>query len=383
MVFGGSTELRGLVSGAAEGVKARLLGLLQAPDRWKIPILINLQMPQANLPEVGPAALRFSQTGAGLKIQVDLLVPRKFDPATLTHEVTRALLLEMTYRASPELPAGQPYTPPPEWLVEGLEGADNNGEPLPATNFMTLAKLLQQDPALLDSQSQLLYRAQASVLTRTLATMPGGASALKALILNLPQARGDPLADLQRHFSSLGSTPEEMEKTWQKTLARTSTGQSSVLDAFATTGSALDEILKTKIADNGKTSFLEACRNSRTRVEAKAAQTLSQNLMLLSARAHPLLRPVMLEYEQMSEALSKNRRRGVAARAKRAADLRAKLQSRMESVDDYLNWFEATQAADSSGQFSGYLRAAENLEAVSRRHDPLSVYLDAMDAQVQ
>jgi hypothetical protein len=46
-------------------------------DDWKTPIIVNLQPQQANVPEIPPADLRFSQTGFGIKLQLDLTNLRK------------------------------------------------------------------------------------------------------------------------------------------------------------------------------------------------------------------------------------------------------------------------------------------------------------------
>jgi hypothetical protein len=51
----------------------------------------------------------------------------------------------------------------------------------------------------------------------------------------------------------------------------------------------------------------------------------------------------------------------------------------MAEIDDYINWFEATQMESQSGAFNDYLRAAHKSQiSAPRRRDPLSVYLDAL-----
>src|SRR5438067_3246744 len=120
IIFGRSRILRGAVSDAAERTKSKVLTLLQVRDQRSVPILLNLQRPQANVPEIPPVLLDFSQTGAGLKIQLDLLVDRDFQPEVLQREVLRALLLELSYRVLPSLPAGRLYVAPPEWIVDGI-----------------------------------------------------------------------------------------------------------------------------------------------------------------------------------------------------------------------------------------------------------------------
>ena len=55
----------------------------------------------------------------------------------------------------------------------------------------------------------------------------------------------------------------------------------------------------------------------------------------------------------------------------------------MSEIDDYMNWFEATQMSSGSGNFTGYLKAADQSQGPApRRHDPLSVYVDALEDQV-
>ena len=116
--------MRGAVADAAEKTKANLLNVLQTRDEWKTPIVINLQFPQANVPELPAAALRFSQTGSGLKIQIDLTIADDFDVLAVRRQLLRGVLLELMYRSTPDLPAGSYYAEAPDWLIEGLLAAD-------------------------------------------------------------------------------------------------------------------------------------------------------------------------------------------------------------------------------------------------------------------
>ena len=120
IVYGADAKLRGAVSDLAEATKANILALLQKPDGWKTPIVVNLQLAQANLPEIPPAALHFSQTGFGLKLQLDLAIASTFDASLVERELLRAILLEMIYRKQPDLAPGTAYMGPPEWLLDGV-----------------------------------------------------------------------------------------------------------------------------------------------------------------------------------------------------------------------------------------------------------------------
>ena len=105
--------------------------------------------------------------------------------------------------------------------------------------------------------------------------------------------------------------------------------------------------------------------------------------MLLATRAHPLLRPIVVDYQLVAESVARKKRNGLAKRVAKTKALREKIAARMSEVDDFMNWFEATQAKTASGVFRDYLDASANNDAIPRRRDALSVYLDALETQLQ
>src|SRR6476469_3943332 len=226
IIFGGNRILRSAISDAAERTKSKVLTLLQVRDQWSVPILLNLQRPQANIPEIPPVLLDFSQTGAGLKIQLDLLVTPDSQPAVFQREILRAVLLEMSYRSLPSLPAGTPYIAPPDWLIDGILTLDNespeifDGLDSVASSPPELKIFLAQNPRLLDSQSRALYRACASALVRILLEHENGRLQLNRYIADLPRASVDALSDLRAHFPWLGKDPDSTEKNWRENVIR-------------------------------------------------------------------------------------------------------------------------------------------------------------------
>jgi len=75
---------------------------------------------------------------------------------------------------------------------------------------------------------------------------------------------------------------------------------------------------------------------------------------------------------------------GIGEQLARLRVLRANLANRMNKIDDYLNWFEATQARTKSDAFANYLNAVEQQrDAGPHRRDAISVYLDALAEQFQ
>src|SRR5213596_2207814 len=120
VVYGPDAKVRGAISGLAEQTKTNLLGLLRQHDDWKTSVVVNLQPQQANVPEIPAADLRFSQTGFGIKLQLDLTISKNVDVSVVERELVRALLLEMMYRKQTNISAGAVLVEPPDWLIDGV-----------------------------------------------------------------------------------------------------------------------------------------------------------------------------------------------------------------------------------------------------------------------
>ncbi|MGH8102473.1 MAG: hypothetical protein ACREIW_14335, partial [Chthoniobacterales bacterium] len=224
IVYGGDRPLRGAVSQLAERTKSNLLRLLRRPDDWKTVIVINLQTPQVNLPEVPLAELRFSQTGFGLKLQLDLIVGTNVDASLVERELLRAILLEMIYHRKPDLPAGAVYVQPPDWVVDGIQalvpGRDRSEliDALSITNkTVSLREFLQPQPISdLDSTTRALFRAYSFALVQLLVDLADGRSQLSRYIDSLSTCSNDPLSDLQAQVPALRNDAEAL---WKSKLA--------------------------------------------------------------------------------------------------------------------------------------------------------------------
>jgi hypothetical protein len=92
------------------------------------------------------------------------------------------------------------------------------------------------------------------------------------------------------------------------------------------------------------------------------------------------LRPIVQQYQKLAVQLALEKNHGVAAKLSDLKSLRIRLVARMTEIDDYMNWFEATQLSAQSGLFEDYLKASTEVGA-PRRKDGLSIYLDAMESQ--
>jgi hypothetical protein len=377
-------------------VKSTLLGLLRENDDWKTPIVINAQYPQANLPEIPSAELNVSQTGAGLKLQLDLTIAADINGPAIERELLRVVLIEMIYRDAQNLPAGTRYVQPADWLLEGVLACDSQSDPtgfaellkgfVAANKVISLEEFLRQRPELLDSPSCALHRAYSFALVTLLKDSPECRRLFAKFIADLPEAPNDVAADLRAHFPMLGDSRESAERIWQLSVARVSDLERYKALTVAETEHQLDDLLRLRFPDASrqtKTWRLEDYREFLHMPDRTAAlNRLREDLMLLGPRVNSLYRPMVLEYQQIISSLARGKTRGITRRIARLKNSRQALAERMREIDDYMNWFEATQARTHSGTFVEYLKAADQpAETGSRRHDPISIYIDAMESQ--
>lgn len=381
MIYGDDRRSRGAISEIAERTKSNLLSLLHLNDNWKTPVVINAMAAQANLPELPPAALYFSQTGFGLKIQLDLTIGSNWKREQLEHELLRALLLEMMYRNNAGLPAGTTYVEPPEWLIEGLmvSTADQDREPFitalsAAKTTVPLADFLQQRPDQLDSPGRQLYRGYAFGLVQLLLQFESGRTMARYVDKLASGSSNDPLADLERQFPPLDQL--DLTKLWQSHISRMRVEHQHQLFTFAETERRLQELLKSSV------HLSECSRRKISETDKLKLTQLKFDLLLLEARANPVLRSTVQDYQRVVVGLLRGKNRGIDRQLIEIESLHRQIAARLSEIDDYLNWFEAAKLEAQSGLFSNYLSAANDQnERLPHRRDPLSIYLDALEEQ--
>ena len=390
VIYGADAKVRGAISGLAEQTKTNLLRLLRERDDWKTPVVVNLQPQQANVPDIPTADLRFSQTGFGIKLQLDLTISKNVDVSLVERELLRAILLEMIYREQPHITAGAVLVEPPDWLIDGvlaltpgrdrsplLEAIGNAEKPVP------LEKFLGQRPGLVDSTGRTIYRAYSFALVQMLLDGKNGGTQLAKYIDHLSDSSNDPLEDLKAQFPLLA---DDADRTWQVALNRLKSLQPFRLLTFAESERRLDELLSLKISEPNKPVKLvrleELAQHKLSASEKMALDQLKRDLMFFVPQTNPVLRPIGREYQEIVALLARGKRRPVLKRLSRLDLTRQQLATRMTEVDDYMNWFEATQMSSGSGNFAGYLKAVDQSQGPAlRRHDPLSVYVDALEDQ--
>jgi hypothetical protein len=396
IVYGTDLAVRGAICDFAERTKRELLDLLAQPDNWTTPIVINAQYPRANLPEVPRLSVDLAQTGFGVKLQLDLVIDSGVSRPEIRRELLRALLLEMIYRAQPNIAPGTAYVSPPDWFLEGVPSPQSDltrdrvtailALPVAAKNVLTLEKFLAQRSELLDAPARDLYRAYAFSLVALLSHAPDGSRRLTQFILDLPGSSNDPMAELRSHFPGL-LEPDTSEGTWQNQVARLASDQPYQLLSSAETERRLDEMLRLKISDRSAEKNYELTQFPNFRKQPAAKKrlaALAHDLESLATRAHPVYAPIIADYAEITALIGRGKTLDVPRRLERLKNLRKAIAAQMREIDDYLNWFEATSLAGPSGEFADYMKAAERAaQPEQTKRDPISVYLDAIETQFE
>ena len=341
--------------------------------------MVHARHPQAHLPELPSAHLNFSQTGAGLKLQLDLSIGADVSAPAVERELLRAVYLEMSYRQQPDIPAGTAFVEPPDWLLDGTLALANERDASGLAEclrtaaadgrFVTLGEFLQQRPGLLESPSRAVHRAYAAALIALLTERPDGRLRLARFVADLPRASNDPFADLQTHFPALGDNPEAVEKSWRRAVTQWSLNEPFRLLDCAETERQLARTLQISVPEQNHPmtsySLEEFPKFVRLPASRDALRGLTRELLTLSGRANPLYVPVIFEYEKIVALLARRKTRRIAQRLAVARATREQISRTMHGIDDYMNWFEATQARTASGAFHDYLKAANSR---SNRH---------------
>jgi hypothetical protein len=399
-IYCDNREFRGLLVGFVEANKGELLRILQERDDWKFPIVMALETESDAQPQAQPVVTTLVNTIAGPKIDMAIRLGGDPTKVSLQRHIVHALLLEMAYRERPPVRGGERYAEPPWWLVEGLLHAirshNNIRDPdifksiVNTEKLPSLEKILTQPPLHLDAAAGAVDRASSLALVEALLRLPSGPKNLVRFIHAWPDAGGDAVTLLAKHFPMLGESPQSLAKWW--TLQLAAQGQSGQWRAMspAESETELNKLLQLEISV-GKPPRKErfALGDFERYVKlpgARPALRIAQvNIVTLSARSSSAFQPILAEYEEICGRLSNGRTKGVADRIAAVERQRRSLLQRLGEITDYVNWYEATQTKGTTGQFDNYLKAVESLEPKPRPVLPVDPrvadYLDSLEQE--
>ncbi len=427
-IWGGDRTQRSNLFTAAGLVRRAVRDALHLPDEWYHPIIIQIRPPLAagtsNRP---PVWTTVSQVEGGFRIEITLVPRRGGVPGPLLQEnLVRAILADLVLKGKEKLDLTGAPMPPPDWLLHGTLAlmeyrqlgrmSQTFARVFRLGRVLSVPDILNAEPDGMDSISHTLYRVSCGALILMLVEQPKGPEQFTRLLTSLAfQETGHELL-IERAFPALGGSSNSLSKWWSLQIAALSQpGLEEVLSP-AETERLLAEALvlhyvrpaavekkpgaikrlftrEKAAAGSPEAPLPEATRESCDIQEYARVQELPNSggvfhqaalsLTRLMLRAHPVHRPIIQGYQDALQGLAKGKSpKGLTATLEQLASTRQRLATTLRGVEDHLDWFEATQVQEPSGEFEGYLRAAAELEAGRPPGtDPVSRYLDQIEAE--
>ncbi len=391
VIYSKDAARRSLIAKRAEECRSTWNAKLTSDENWKHPVIIQDLIGNTKPRGVaGAQTAIFEGDGGALKVQISIYDASVLHGQALEAEVYRALGLEWIYRNHP-LKAGKAFHSPPPWLVEALtEEVRIRDNDTPSGVYAALLRseqppkiedFLRAKPELMEATTLTLYRTQANALLKTLLGLPEGGRGLGTFLSSLAEEDSD-MKTLLAAFPSLGGEPSRLGKLWTLAIARDSTSKGAEPLSVGETDRVLKSIFDLSIPiDPKKPGLGNASGAAALPVMAKGEggpylmRQKAAELLALEFRAHPLLKPVIAEYRNIASVLSQKPKKNLEKAIEENGKIHDLLLQRTGKVDDYMNWFEATQLDTLSGEFF----EVTNPPASERRSDPISRHLDAIE----
>lgn len=394
--------------------------MLHEPDDvWKFPIEIKVSGTSHDVVD-GPTAVTDVELllDGSFHLQLFVRLHNRYDQTEVNRRFIQLLLYEMMvrpYAGKTEAFQGKQLRVPP-WLIRGIdELIKHRASGRPSDLFAGIVKsrkvlpvseiLDQAGDQSLDPVTDSIFGASSAALVAALLDQEEGSQSFRGYLVDLtsPDKHGsdNPSAQLRKHFPGLRGSPDALEKWWSLQIASMGQLQAFEFLSPAQTETALTEALLVEVpAEEAKQAegFRKLLPHAKPKpgysgrvqdfddfldhTNAKAAlQECRMKLRTLGLQAFPLYRGVVLRYEMAVLNLIEGRTRGMDEELEKADREREGIQRSMSRVEDYMNYFEATQAEGTSEAYEQYRQMKEKLEREGRpqRSDRISKYLDALE----
>ncbi len=390
VIYHSENAVRSKLARKAEDLKTEWMRVLQLKDEWRWPVVIQL----VTLRPAGAPRLRsnlYEGDSNELKLQIDIYDPTVIQTPEFDLEIFRALFLEYAYRSAPPK-AGRAIASTPSWLVEGLyEDVRVRKDGIVAGLYEKLVRdgpppkleaFLKERPDMMDATSRAIYRAKAMTLLHALLRLPGGPASLAAYLATLNESKARDADKLLEKFPVLAEKPTELSKMWALSLADASASNRAKPMSVEETQRRLAVIFEIsspkdpKKPDAGNWVGPQALPAlARTDSGRFVAGQKAEDLLRLEVRAHPIVRPIVEEYRMIASELAKKPKKNVEKRIQKNMDLQAAIAKLTDSIDDYMNWFEASKLDTPSQKFDESFDVEEK-SLVIRRNDAITRQLD-------
>lgn len=396
VIYHGDGTLRGRLTRRVEDVKMEWLKVIGVTDDWTHPIIIQIPTIRPRTPQKLTTSV-FEADGGALKIQIDVYDLTALTTPEFDREIFRALSLEFAYRDI-SLKAGKSVQQPPAWLLDAFaEEASAKKEGLNTDVYQHLTQtgappkfeaFIKLNPERMDPTSRAIYRAQSLALLRALLEQPQGGKNLGTYLAALPGSSATNARTFYESFPQLEGDSGLLAKIWTLSLARLSASNRIQPLSVEETEKRLAQILDItapadpkkpdEIKQSGAAAFPQIARSETGRFILRQKQ---EQLMNLEIRSHPFYRPVVEEYRIIVSELALKPKKNVDKRIAKNGELRTLVLKRCTEINDYVNWFEATQVDTASNKFENSLNLGKGDPLETERSDSITRYLDKIDRQ--
>lgn len=397
-VSGGTPMIRGTMAILAEETKTELLRLTGEKDEWKTPITIRLHGKQGSPLPARTVRLRLTEIEGATELTIDIHLSRGIEHEPFKRAVTAALLYERTLRKGAPADPEHPLAVPP-WLTDGLREATawrlnlsdrNLYEAVFKSGLFKLDDLFATDDAAhetLDGATRAAFRVSAGALVMALLEQPQGKEGFRSFLTEIAAFEGETPVLLRKHFPEMNVSETSLAKWWALQLANKG-GLNALTDTM--TIRETEQALAAALVLNFRTPEgilrqkpITAWEEVVTLEEAdrlNAVRPAESALVRLSYRCFPSYRDLLKEYQLILAAIVKKDTKTIAPTLAKLDEVRTAKLALSVRARDYLDWFEITQARDTSGEFEDYLKLKERLKSNPHvRKDGVSNYLDRMD----
>ena len=396
LIHGANLRVRNAVATLADEMRQELVDEIGGGEGFKNPIVIELHgQPGGKLPP-NPMVASFQTVPGGFRLQLDIHLARGIDREGLERRILELLIFERSLRGrSPE--GFEDRLLVPDWLIEGLLESfrwkrKEGDRGLYAALFkrkalFTVERLLPEEAAKdLGAGERAAFRASSGALVMALLEQPGGKEGMAKFLGEIATFEGQPMALLMKHFPDMNLGEKSLEKWWALQLARMAEAPVTEMMTIAETEEALEEVLVIQFDDGQGGSIVLQPEQFRDLValdperRLAAVRPVADGLSLMSFRAFPGHRPVIMGYLTILGELMQDRDENLDARLAELEESREHLRRIGIRTRDILEWYHITTAVEVSGAFDDYIQLKEKLsEGPTQRSGPISRYLDAIE----
>jgi hypothetical protein len=436
-VWGRDRDQRRVLLSAAAETQRLFLTALRLPPAFRHPIVVQIRDSGSLRPGTRTVWSEISEIPGGFRLEINVVPENKVVPGDLwREEIVRCLLAEIILRDRSGSDLSGSDAPPPDWLLHGtleLLSYQATGRPSEAFasvfrlgHVLPLEDIFRAEPRGMDTVSRSIYRASCCGLLQMLLEQPNGSASMAALLPALASAGDDPSSAIARSFPALTASGNSLPKWWALQLATMAQpGADEILspkESDAALSTALVFLLpadpnaasKPSPKPQGRLKRLFSRKKSaadpqpanppapatastespdssdrslpfsswpdvlKRKDRAAILSRTSLALTKLSVRAHPLYRPIIADYLAVIKDLESGKHlKDLPVRLGKTNATAASLRAELSRIEDYLDWFEATQQEEQGDEFRDYLRAEDELKRPPPpRNDPISRYLD-------